>query len=91
MYSIKTIDLSIEDFIEVANIFNKVSSVSRKPGNKLKFARWNISKPLGKNNLVLLNKSEQNKHFEIKDGEHLKKYYDNETYNRINSILEKLK
>jgi hypothetical protein len=85
------LQLGYEDFINIAKAFNFVSSVSQKPGNKIKFNRWNLTYPPSINNLVLLTKSESNKHLEAKNSNDLLRIYGEETYNRICNTLRSLK
>jgi hypothetical protein len=83
-------DLVYEDFIDIAKNFKYTSSVSQKHGNKIKFYKWNSSKPAAIDNVVLLSKSEHNKHIDLKNNEDLLKFYGKEVYDRISSILSTL-
>ena len=75
----------------IAKSFEYMSSVSLKSGNKIKFNRWDPSQPPSINNIVLMSKSESNKHIEVKNTNDLLTVYGEEIYNRICSILRKLK
>lgn len=84
-------ELFLEDFKRIAKQFNFVSSVSGKLGNKTKFVKWNPTLPPAIDNLVLLSKSEANKHFTLKNEEDLKNCYGEEIYNKVTQNLRSLK
>jgi hypothetical protein len=77
--------------LEIAKVFNFTSSLSEKNGNKMKFVKWIPNIQSTRDNLVILNKSEINKHFEIKSENDLPKFYGEEVYNRISQKLKQLK
>jgi hypothetical protein len=83
--------LIYEDFLKIAEAFGKTSSIGLKLGNKMKFIKWDASKPSAIDNIILLSKSESNKHFELRNSNDLLNFYGEETYNRVCSILKKLK
>jgi hypothetical protein len=56
----------------------------------MKFVRWDVTKPSTKGNIVILSKSEINKHMELKGKEDLEKFYSPEVYKRIINILDNL-
>ena len=85
------LDLVYEDFLLIANKFNRVSSISLKDGNKTKFYRWNYSKPAEIDNIVLLTKSEFNKHFECKTEEDLNRVYGDNVFNRVIKVLNEIR
>jgi tRNA A37 threonylcarbamoyladenosine dehydratase len=89
-YKDETIELSLEDFHKVVHAFKYVSAVSQKTGNKTKLAVWDHSKPISVNNLVLLNRSEQNKHNEFKSVKDMLDFYGEENFNRIVMTLESI-
>jgi tRNA A37 threonylcarbamoyladenosine dehydratase len=85
-----TCELFFEDFENIAKKFDYKSSVSKKPGHKINFCVWDVSKKVEINNIVLLIKSEANKHFHLKDEESLKKFYGEKVYEEIVTVLNGL-
>jgi hypothetical protein len=83
--------LTYEDVLRIAEAFNFTSSVSLKSGNKIKFTKWNLARPTSINNIILLSKSEANKHFEARNETDLLNLYGEEVYNRICTVLKKIK
>jgi hypothetical protein len=77
--------------LKIAEAFKKTSSISLKLGNKMKFIKWDASKTSSIDNIILLSKSESNKHFELRNSDDLLKFYGEATYYRVCSILKKLK
>ncbi len=82
--------LIFEDFYHIAEAFNYMSSVSLKVGNKMQFLKWDSSKPSAIDNIIVVSKNEANKHFDLRNSEDLLKFYKEETYTRVTSILKKL-
>jgi tRNA A37 threonylcarbamoyladenosine dehydratase len=89
-YKIEEPELSFEDYYKAVHRFNYVSAVSQKTGNKTKLAVWDRSRPITVNNIALLNRSELNKHNELKTAEEMKTFYGDECYNRIMSVLNNI-
>jgi tRNA A37 threonylcarbamoyladenosine dehydratase len=84
-------ELIYEDFILITKEFNNVSSISQKPGTKTKFYKWNSKKGVAIDNIVLLSKSESNKHFELKSEEDMIKLYGLEKFTKVNLKLQEIK
>lgn len=76
--------------MNIADAFNRKSSLSQVPGFKTKFTRWDTTKPISKNNIVLLSKEEINKHKGIYQTSDLIDKYGKENYDRITKKLESL-
>lgn len=83
--------MTYDDFLNIANIFNRKSSLSQTPGFKIKFIRWDPTQPISKNNIILLSKSEIDKHKGINKTSDLIDKYGNEIYDRISAKLANLK
>ncbi len=56
----------------------------------MKFIRWDITKPISKNNIIILTKDEINKHKGSKSTNDLILKYGKETFDRIEKNLQKL-
>lgn len=83
--------LIYEDFLKIAEAFNKISTIGLKAGNKMKFIKWDASKPSAMDNIIILSKSESNKHFDLRNSNDLLNFYGEIIYNRVSTILKTLK
>lgn len=83
----KEADMGYDDFLEIAEKFNKISAISQKLGSKMRYEIFNKEKGLVKNNIIILSRSEQNKHQDLKTESDLIAFYSQETYDRITKTL----
>jgi len=84
------IDLAYDDFLKIANTFNRQSSISQAPSLIVKFIRWDITKPISKNNIILLSKDEITKHKAINKTSDLITKYGKENHDKITEKLRSL-
>jgi tRNA A37 threonylcarbamoyladenosine dehydratase len=84
-------NLVFDDFLTISKAFGYVSSITQKTGPKMRFEIFNKEKGIVVNNIIILSRSEQNKHQILKNEFELKNYYGEEIYNRIYSILNNFK
>jgi len=82
--------LHYDDFLNIADAFNRKSSLSQVPGFKTKFIRWDQTKQISKSNIILLSKEEINKHKGINNTADLLDKYGKENYERITKKLSAL-
>lgn len=82
--------MTYDDFLNIADAFNRKSSLSLVPGFKTKFTRWDPTKPISKNNIILLSKEEVNKHKGINKTSDLLDKYGKENYDRISKKHSRL-
>ena len=82
--------LVYDDFIKISKAFGYVSSINQKTGSKMRFELFNKEKGIDVNNIIILSRSEHNKHQALKNEIELRNYYGEEVYNRINYILNNI-
>lgn len=82
--------LCFDDYYRIAKMFNFVSSISNKSGNKMKFIRWRIYKEPSIDNIVIMNKSELNMHYNMKTEEDLLDSYGTQFVKEIDTKLSSL-
>ena len=75
--------LVYDDYLHIAQTFKFCSSVSQKPGRKMKFIRWRPYLPPTVDNIVILNKTEMNQMFYVKTEEDLIKQFGEDVVKRV--------
>lgn len=79
--------LTYNDFYRVYMLFKGGSCLSQKPVSKMRFVRWRLFEEPSKNNIVIMGKSEINKHLKAHNEEELEQLYTKTVVDRIDSIL----
>ena len=79
--------LVYDDYLRIAQTFKFCSSVSQKPGRKMKFVRWRPYLPPTVDNIVILNKTEMNQMFNVRAEADLVRQFGEDTVKRIDKAL----
>lgn len=79
--------LTIDDFKLICKAFKNGSCLKQKPTPKMRFFRWRLFKEPARNNIVIMGKSEINKHLNIHNEEELINFYGKPVIERIDGKL----
>lgn len=84
----KSIKLVYEDFLLIGKAFDFNSSISCKDGKKMRFIRWRPYKEISIDNIVILNKSENNQLYSVKSEEDLINTFGKESVERVDQVIK---
>ena len=80
-------NLTYDDFKLICKAFKNASCLKQKPTPKMRFFRWRLFKEPARDNIVIMGKSEINKHINIHNEDELINFYGKSVVDRIDGKL----
>ena len=80
-------NLTYDDFKLICKAFKNASCLKQKPTPKMRFFRWRLFKEPARDNIVIMGKSEINKHMNIHNEDELINFYGKSVVDRIDGKL----